>query len=298
MGDWVSVLAIVVAYRNRELTRRCVLALLAQSPGVRLFVWDNASGDGTAEMLYDMGIEHYASPENVYWTPAINAVVERYWNGEDCIAWLNNDTEPAPRCMERLEAELRDPIVGLVAPMTTMIGGPQDLSQNPAAQQALNRDRNNPDRALDGLPSRRCTFVLGACAMTKKSVWDEVGPLHPEMPLGADDHDWAKRVKDADYQIRVVQSAYCYHKGHASAGDGGKPHWDELGWRCWQKHDEVWEGYYFNESEAVRCHFDGRYFPGFDKGTGRLSDAERELVWKERRRLYDADPSLFHGEPF
>lgn len=269
---------VVVSYNNAVLTRRAIDALLAQDPPVHFVVWDNASTDNTAPMLKSMNIEYHLSEENVYWTPAINEAVRKYWKGERCIAWLNNDAAPKRTCMGRLAAELRHPEVGLVAPMTAAIGGPQDTHNNPEVRQILSRGVRDPDEAVVHLPARRATFVLGACSMIRADVFHEVGGLDPDMVLGADDHDLCHKVKEHGYEIRVVQSALCDHVGHASEKTGGaKPIWDALGGKCWGVHDRKWEGLYANEEEAGKCHWWGQFDANFQFASGWTDEKRIEM---------------------
>ena len=283
-----EVFAVVVAYRNPQMTLKCVQALLAQTASMRVVVWDNNSGDATVPMLRNIGgIILHESPDNDLWTPAINMAIQKYYDGERTICWLNNDAFPHRTCMERLDTVLGLDGVGMAAPMTSNIGGPQDVTSNPAVHEILMAHPDDPDAAVAHLNPRRATFVLGACSAVTGEVWERVGPLAWDMPLGADDHDYSIRVKELGYKIAVVQSALCDHKGHASARDGGSPVWDEQNGKCWDTFNQKYGGYYFNEEEAIKCHWGGVYHPGWDRGTGWMEPDERAAEWKKRGVVLD-----------
>lgn len=273
-----DILMVVVSYNSVKLTRECVESLKAQTADMRFLVWDNASEDGTAQMLAGMDIEYHASPENLYWTPAINQAIEKYSDGETYIGWMNNDATLTPTAVERMVRVLENPDIGLVAPVTSNIGGPQDVANNPEAHTILARGPKFPDRALRELGTKRCTFVLGACSMTRRDVWDTIGPLNADMYLGADDHDLAIRVREHGYEIHVVQSALCQHHGHASSKTNtGRRAWDVHGAKSWAAFNELWNGLYASEVEAIKCHWSGVFDPQWRYGTG-WTDAQRAAV--------------------
>lgn len=265
----------VVSYNNLSLTKQACLSLREQTFPTRIVVWDNASSDGTQDWLRDQEwLTAELSPENVYWTPAINRAIAKYSNGEAYIGYMNNDAAPMPHTVERLVNLLREDEVGLVAPSMSRIGGPQDIAfceGHGAVQKG-----GDIEEAISKFSPKRVTYVLGAMAMLRRDVWDEVGPLADDMPLGADDHDYAIRIKEAGYQVWVAQNAFCEHAGHASGKIGAKA-WDDLGSQSWQVFNERWAGYYRTEEEAIKCHWGGDYHPGWDRGTGwRREDAPVE----------------------
>jgi GT2 family glycosyltransferase len=101
------------------------------------------------------------------------------------------------------------------------------------------------------------------------------------MPLGADDHDYCLRVKQAGYKIMVAYSAFVSHKSHSSYRRA-RDTWDEWGGKSWEAFNKKWAGYFFNEEEAKRAHWQSEYTEGWETGTGRLSPEERAEVWSRR----------------
>lgn len=263
-----TALVVVVSYNDRGLTQRACQALRDQSYNTRIVVWDNNSQDGTAEWLAEQDwLEAKISKENVYWTPAVNGAIEEFYGGERFIGYMNNDAAPMRSTVERMVHLLETPEVGLVAPCMERIGGPQDVAN--CASHDIIAKGGHVDANIANLPPKRVNFVMGAFAMLRKEVWDEVGPLDGDMPLGADDHDYAIRLKEKGYQIWVAQNAYCMHAGHASGKTAqGRADWDDIGAKSWDVFNRKWAGYYATEEEAIKCHWGGEYVDGWTVGSG------------------------------
>lgn len=280
-------LAAIVSYNNVSLLRNCVKSMRAQNVPLKIAVWDNNSDDETKRYIETSpDIDHYVlSDENVYWTPAINALIERFGEGATYVGCMNNDITLHPGALERLQVLLDRPEVGLVAPATSNMGGPQDVVNCTTHEALLTKGRKYIPEVIAQLEPKRVTFITGACMWMRKDVFDLVGPLDESMPLGADDHDYCMRAKEKDLQVWVAQNVLASHVGHASGKvAGARQIWDDVGGRSWAVFNDRWAGYYADEDEASRCHWGGTYYTGWDKGTGWLSTEEREAE-RERRQL-------------
>lgn len=269
----------VVSYNDAPSTIRTVQSLLGHG---RIVVWDNGSEDGTPAALERFGdeITVHAHPRNSLWTPACNGIISNYLDSEKYILLSNNDVFYRPVSVPRLREALEShDDVGIVAPSGAGLGGLQDFASN-WGQRAL--------KGMESIPNVRTNYVVGASFMFRSKLIKEIGYLDNEMPLGADDHDYCIRAKAAGYQLMVVNSAYVAHRSHSSFKHA-KPIWDEWGGKSWAVFNEKWAGYYFNELEALRCHWNPVYHPGWDYGTGWLTEVERMRIWEERGASY-SDP--------
>lgn len=252
-----DVLALIVSYNGWSHTKKTIEHLRRQTLPLDICVWDNDSDDGSKQLLdQEPGIQLYLSPQNILWTPAINHGIERFWDNQTYLLIMNNDIILPPNGVEEMVKVASKSEVGLTAPWGARLGGPQDFASN-----CGDAPSNLPEDLKDLTPMR-VTYVIGACIMLRKEVYDEVGSFDEEMPLGADDHDYSIRVKAKGYQIYVIRSIYADHVGHAS---GGSANWKEYGGPSWQKFNEKWDGYYKTEEEAIKCHWNGIYTPGWDK---------------------------------
>ena len=255
-----DVLAIVVAYNNWGITRSTVEHLLNQDVPVDVVVWDNASTDQTPLWLaQQQGIEYHISEQNVMWTPALNRGIEKFWNGQEYLLIMNNDINLPPHGVRKLIEQAAKPETGLCGPWGSALGGQQDFaihySSEPVTELQLREQ-------LKDMPPLRTTFLMGACIMMRKAIYDEIGPFDEMMPLGADDHDYAIRVKGRGYHIYVVRNFYATHVGHAS---GGSQNWEDYGGSSWAWFNEKWAGYYRTEEEAIKSHWGCEYIPGYDR---------------------------------
>jgi GT2 family glycosyltransferase len=257
-----DVLMVVVSYNNMDLTMRAVRSLKEQTEEVRVLVWDNASVDGTVAWLERNKIEHVASERNVLWSPAVNAGLQ-YRENETYVGFMNNDISLPPDAIKRMTDLLKsDEKIGMVAPMGAALGGPQDWATHHGNWTMLSPTVEELQDLLKGRPPKRATYVVGACTLLPHKVWAEVGPLDEEMPLGADDHDYSIRVKQAGYQIWVNEDVYASHYGHAS---GHSENWGIWGPKSWDRFNTKWANYYKTEEEAIKSHWGGEYHEGYDR---------------------------------
>jgi len=273
----MSTLIIIVSYNDAVNTVKTVGSVLGQG---RIVVWDNGSNDGTPDKLikaFGPTITVHPCEQNHLWTPAINKAVATYLeDDDDAIIMSNNDIHYYPDTIETLRAAMA-PDIGLVAPIGAGLGGMQDFAHwYPEHQQ--------PYKFAKTLPVKRVATVVGACLLVPATVWNEVGPLDPTMPLGADDHDYALRVKEAGYKVVVQQAAYVGHASHASFPKA-QDVWREWGGKSWESFNTKWAGYFLNQEEAVKCQWGYAYHEGWEIGTGWLTPEERDPIWEHRRGL-------------
>lgn len=273
-----EVIIAIVSFNGLHETKRCVWSLREQMPMVDIVIWDNASTDGTVEWIsqnVDLFYGVSLSPTNVMWTPAVNAALQTHINdGHRYVGWMNNDimlTEPD--VVASLVGHLQSQDCGIIAPLMPRVGGPQENNQY--------IDTPMPPEGWMTVP-----YVLGAFCMMRRESWLEIGLLDEKMPLGADDHDYAIRVREAGYQCRVARDVWVDHGGHVSARTHeGSQNWDEWGSKSWEAFNEKWSNYYLNEEEAIKCHWGGHYYPGWDIGTGWLPEGERQAIHTMRQSL-------------
>jgi GT2 family glycosyltransferase len=269
----MDTLIVVVSYNDAENTLATVASLIGQG---RVVVWDNASTDDTVQRL-GTTVDMHVSHENVLWTPACNGAVREFIRDEKYILFSNNDIVYRPNVVERLKQAI-DEGYGIVAPTGTCLGGLQDY--------ATQWGHGRPAGIVDHLPTLRTAYLVGASMMMSEQVWDRVGEFDEDMPLGADDHDYCIRAKDAGYRLAVVNSAYVNHKGHASAKHAGDV-WAEWGGKSWGVFNEKWAGYFHDEEEALKCHWSADYYEGWDYGTGWLPEEKRTVIAERRAALSD-----------
>jgi len=116
---------VVLSWNGLSLTRDTLRSLEAcQVPGswrLRVLVVDNASGDGSPQMVRDEfpGVELLALPENRRFAGGNNEGLRRALDaGADAVMLLNNDVVADPKMIAKLLAALDEqPDAGAAAPL-------------------------------------------------------------------------------------------------------------------------------------------------------------------------------------
>jgi len=285
-----QIISIIVSYNDVRNTFGTVKTLLDQSKNTKIVVWDNNSSDETVGVLknhFDNEIIIHESKENLYWTPAINAAIEKYYNQEKYIHWSNNDIIYPNDSLRRMIFDLENiSECGMIGPTGSAIGGLQDYIIH---QRPKDGDFENFDLFYNHISTKsptRASSIQGASVIVKDVAYQKVGKLDETMPLGADDFDYSIRIKEAGYSIYVSERSYVNHMGHAS-GPGNENTWSSLGGQSWDSFNKKWAGYYYNELEALKCMWSHTYTPNWDIGTGWLSEEERIKYWDARKVNYD-----------
>jgi GT2 family glycosyltransferase/glycosyltransferase involved in cell wall biosynthesis len=236
---------IVVTYFNRELTRLCLDALLRTTlhPNVEVIVVDNASTDGTPEMLEDFARWHdnvrvILNRTNLGFAAANNQGI-RAATG-DVFVLLNNDTVPARGWLPRMLRHLQDPKIGIVVAVTNFSGNESRIAV--------------PYKTLDGMP----TFAEGYaranegksfdihvaamyCVGLRRDTYDTIGPLDEEFTVGMfEDDDYSHRARLAGLRVVCAEDVFVHHFGQASFGKLPKEEYDAIWRRNLSHYERKW----------------------------------------------------------
>ncbi len=213
-----TVCAFVLTRDRKQLLVECLRALVAQTHPVDLvIVYDNASTDGTQELLRTTGlldeprIAYYRGEQNTGgaggYAAGVRLGVEA---GRDWLWLMDDDAEPKPDALERL------------------IGAPP---AGTAETVALCSEVMHPDGSID--PLHRCrmarfivplpdeahrigTYAQVGCAsfvglLVRTAVAGEVGLPRAEFFIGYDDAEWSLRLRRHG-EIRLVPESVLIHK--------------------------------------------------------------------------------------
>jgi len=228
-----SVAVAVVSYNTRRLLDRCLRSLEPEAARGLAEVWvvDNASGDGSAEMVGERfpWTRLISSSENLGFGRAVNLVA-----GRTSTAWLapaNADVALRPGALERLlEVGDRDPTVAAVAPQLVLPGGETQHSVFAfpsipfalALQAAAPRlhpaigDRMALPGYWDPTRAREVPWAIAAFLIVRRSAWDEVGGFDERQWLYAEDLDLGWRLRRANWTYRYEPDAVVDHESAAS----------------------------------------------------------------------------------
>lgn len=204
---------VVVTWRGKGHVSACLDAVAAQTRPHRLLVIDNASDDGTSSLL-----EQHPSQPSVLRLPAnagyagALAAVEA---DTEFTAWLNDDAEPAPDWLARLEDAL-DQQPKAVAAASRMAGVDGSVISTGVG---LTPDGHGVDLVAAGPePFGFC----GGAVLLRTSVLRQVGGVPARFFCYYEDTDTAWRLRLAGHTIVSVPDAEVTHRHGASTRPGSR----------------------------------------------------------------------------
>jgi N-acetylglucosaminyl-diphospho-decaprenol L-rhamnosyltransferase len=222
---------VIVSYNVRDYLAACLAALPEATAGLSFetFVVDNASGDGSADLVRDRfpGVHLIANTVNLGFARAVNQALPlaagRYF------LLLNPDGVPPKDSLAALVAEAdRWPRVGLVAPMVChpetgetqaqlkpFLTWPRLFERRTAAKLLL---RLMP-RAWVPEVGRPTTsgWLGGACLLVRREVWQAVGGLDERFFMWYEDMEYSRRVIAAGWKLLWTPHVQVLHWGARSA---------------------------------------------------------------------------------
>jgi GT2 family glycosyltransferase len=240
------VVAAVVSWNTRELLDRCLRSLEPEARAGAAEVWvvDNASSDGSAEMVRERHpwVTLVSLQDNIGYGRAVNVVA--YRTSSPWFLFTNADVAVEPHALERLVAAGEaDPAAGIVAPRLVLPNGdtqhlawafptvsatlaqnlgPRLLPRSVGDHLAL-RGAWNPDRP------RRIPWAVGAFLLVRRAAWDEVGGFDPAHWMSAEDLDLGWRMRQAGWVTRYEPSSIVHHEESSATravwGDELPIHW-------------------------------------------------------------------------
>lgn len=236
-----TVSILVVAYRNPDLTRRCLRSIAQNVPAElhELLVIDNASGDGTAEMIAREfpTAQLEASPENLGFARANNVLASRA-RGRFLLL-LNPDTEVRPGAVRALlDCAGRHPEGGVYGGRTVSLAGSLEPSSCWGAptvwslfcfatglSTAFRRNRWLDPESLgnwDRDTERQVDIVTGCLALIRRDLWNELGGFDERFWMYGEDLDLSLRIREAGYRPMITPRATVTHVIGASSPSGAK----------------------------------------------------------------------------
>lgn len=221
---------VVVSYNSREWLRQCIEPL-AGLEDVNVIVVDNASTDGSLDVVADLPLRRIPLTFNGGFGRGCNVG----WQAGESIyvLFLNPDARLERAALRRLVRVLEDhPAAGAVGPR---IVGPQgslsySLRRFPRLRstyaQALFLHRLFPlstwsdevvrDETVYARPGT-AEWVSGSCILVGRSALELLGGFDQDFFLYREDVDLCRRLRDNGYDVRFEPDAVCVHEGGASA---------------------------------------------------------------------------------
>ena len=210
---------VVVSYNNADLTRACLDSVLHHSvhPNLEVIVVDNASKDGSAEMLERFGhprVRVILNQENVGFAAANNQAL-RVATG-DYVVLLNNDTVVPRGWLPRMLRHLDDPQVGLAVAVTNFSGNESRIPVPYSTVEEMHPFAEQYMWEHDG-ESFDIRVAAMYCVGMRRDVYERLGPLDEEFTIGMfEDDDYSHRTRLAGLRVVCTEDVFVHHIGQAS----------------------------------------------------------------------------------
>jgi GT2 family glycosyltransferase len=231
----MSRIAVVVVNHNDAGHLRACLA--SMPPGTEAVVVDNASSDGSAEMVRREfpAVLVIADGTNPGYGAAANEGVRA--TGAEHVLILNSDTRLEPGALEALHAYLeRHPRVALVGPRLKNPDGSPQASVFPFPGTLRWLVENEPLSLVAGwIPTARrrlyrfspprepgpVPWVLGAVLAVRRAAFDGVGGFDDSVFLYYEEVDLCERLRRAGWEVHHHPGAAVVHRGGACTAQIG-----------------------------------------------------------------------------
>jgi N-acetylglucosaminyl-diphospho-decaprenol L-rhamnosyltransferase len=238
----IDVSIVILNYNTREHLRACLQALLTEGSSTlrkgrietEVFVVDNASSDGSADMVAAdfPSVRLIRSQRNGGYAYGNNLAL-RHATGEAVLV-LNPDTLlPPGGLVAMLDALQRHPEAGILGPKLLRPDGSMHLACRrsfPTPSVAFYRftglsrvfakserfGRYNltyidPDLAIE------VDSVCGACMLVRRAVIERIGLLDERFFMYGEDLDWCLRTREAGWTVRYEPSIVVQHQHGAAS---------------------------------------------------------------------------------
>jgi len=224
----IDVSIIILSYNTKNLTLACIESVVRHTQGINyeLIIIDNASTDGSVEMLKDLkrkvkGVVVILSKENLGFSAGNNLGMSvargKY------ILLLNSDTEfgenvLSPTCQLTNPYGSIQPTGGMYPDLWHLFLWSTFLDDLPGVGELFGSYHPHPtfyrqEHSLD--------WVTGAFMLIRKTAKEEVAEFDPKFFMYAEDMEYCYRFKQKGWGIRYVPIARIMHIGGASStGEG------------------------------------------------------------------------------
>lgn len=225
-----SVAVVIPTFNAKGILAQALASLRDQQPAPRVIVVDNASHDGTSEMVAREfpAVELVSNPENLGFGRAINRGAELV--DEDILILINNDCICEPDFVARMVSPFSDASMGMVAGVLTQQRAPGRIdSAGIVIDSTLGSSDYLGDQPVAVL-SGATPPPLGPCggaAAYRTSAFREAGGFDETFFAYWEDVDLAIRLRCAGWRTALAWDARAEHRHGATLG-GGSPRQRQL----------------------------------------------------------------------
>ncbi len=224
--------AYIPTFNGRERLRQVLHSIQGQSRECEVVVVDNASDDGTAEMVREEFPECglFELEENRGFGRALNEAIAA--TGEGPVMLINNDVVLQPDFVEQLMAVFEN---GAPVVCGVMIQS-ADPGLIDSAGVVADRRTLMAFEYLEGCPVGQAAAAgpplgaTGGAALYDRDAFDSVGGFDPEIFAYYEDLDLALRMRSAGYEPELAPLARATHLRSSTLGDRSAAKYALTGW--------------------------------------------------------------------
>jgi GT2 family glycosyltransferase len=225
----VKIGAVVVSWRDAEVTQRALKSIDEATPGFDSVVC--VAQELTGEQLM---VLRSAAPNatidvvetNLGYSGAANRGVDRLVaEGCDWVMLVNNDATIDPRALATcLAAASRDSSVAVVGPAVAFADEPEKLWYgggvfNPIFGFTRHRGLGSPTKRPPA--TSRTGYVPGCCALVSAAAWKAIGSYRDDYFMYFEDVEWCQRARRAGWSCLYLGEVLCWHAVSVSAARRG-----------------------------------------------------------------------------
>lgn len=232
----IDLSVVIVNWNVKEPLRRCLESIYEETKGIafEIFVVDNASGDGSSQMIRHSfpQVKLIENKENVGFARACNQGLCRAQGRY--VVLLNPDTWLPDDALGQMVAFLdRHPNIGVLGPRIVDRDGivdPRCARRYPSLRselfEKLRLDRRFPHSRLfgdylmtywDHKDSREVDALSGACMTIRWEVVEDVGLLDEDFFMYGEDVEWCYRIKQTGWRVFFYTQPTVMHLGARSS---------------------------------------------------------------------------------
>jgi GT2 family glycosyltransferase len=220
-NDRMDYSIIIPVFNKAELTRNCLRTLrdtLAGAGTGEVIVIDNASSDETPEMLAEFPWATIVRNERNLGFAGANNQGARLAKGRFLVL-LNNDTQGFPGWLAAMLEVAREPEVGAVGARLLFPNNTIQHAGVIVAGNLFGRGAFSPFHCSYGVPAtdpsvmvrREYQIVTGACLVTPRELYLDLGGLDEIYWNGYEDVDYCLKVRERGLKVVYEPKAALYH---------------------------------------------------------------------------------------
>lgn len=215
---------IIPTWDNFEYLRPAVVSLLTNQTTKGLFeilVINNGHPNSCDFLKAQKQVKVINAGRNLGWEGGIDLGMKN--STSEFVCFFNDDAyipTTSRLWLNNLLQHFRDPKVGAVGPSSNVVMGWQNIFA---------------DTRIHAFEAK---FIIGFCALIRRSAFEQIGGMDLELP-GGDDLDWSLRLRDAGYKVLVDRSVFVFHHGFKTGerifGNPNSPQ----GWNSFEKTEKT-----------------------------------------------------------